>query len=48
MGFRNAILLQRQKVVGAESTAGAPKAADGATELLAEIRDILARIEAKE
>ncbi len=48
VGFRNAILLQRQKVVGAESTAGAPKAADGATELLAEIRDILARIEAKE
>ena len=49
MEFRDAILLQRQKVVvGAESTAGAPKAADGATELLAEIRDILARIEAKE
>ena len=49
MEFRDAILLQRQKVVvGAESTAEAPKAADGATELLAEIRDILARMEAKE
>ena len=49
MEFRDAILLQRQKVVvGAESTAEAPKAADGAAELLAEIRDILARMEAKE
>ena len=49
--FRNAILVQRQRVLGAEPDEDAPKpAATGgdATELLTEIRDILARMEAKE
>lgn len=44
--FRNAVLLQRQKAVGGgEETAGAPQTVEGAAELLAEIRDILARME---
>ena len=43
--FRNAVLLQRQKAVGGEETIGDPRKAEGAAELLAEIRDILARME---
>ena len=51
--FRNAILRQRQVALGAEPAEDAPKAptpaaASDATELLTEIRDILARIEAKD
>ncbi len=46
--FRDAILLQRQKVTGAEPAAAAPRPAVDATGLLTEIRDILARIEAKD
>ena len=46
--LRNAILMQRQRVLGAEPEEDAPKAAVGAIELLTEIRDILARIEAKD
>ena len=49
--FRNAILRQRQIILGAEPSedASSPAAtADGTTELLTEIRDILARIEAKD
>ena len=46
--FRNAILMQRQRVLGAEPNEDAPTPAAGAAELLAEIRDILARMEAKE
>ena len=45
--FRDAILLQRQRALDAEPAAAPPKAAAGATDLLTEIRDILARIEAK-
>ena len=46
--FRDAILLQRQRALDAEPAAAPPKAAAGGTnELLTEIRDILARIEAK-
>ena len=47
VAFRDAILLQRQRVLDAEPSAAPPKAAVGATDLLTEIRDILARIEAK-
>ena len=51
VAFRDAILLQRQKMLGAEPTADSPAApeppASGTAELLTEIRDILARIEAK-
>ncbi len=49
--FRNAVLLQRQTSVDGEQPAGAPRQVEGATgaadatELLAEIRDILARME---
>ena len=49
--FRNAILRQRQVALGAEPTEDGPRPAEpasGATELLSEIRDILARIEAKQ
>ncbi|MCY3911967.1 MAG: PH domain-containing protein [Chloroflexi bacterium] len=46
--FRNAILVQRQRVLGAEPDEDAPKPAAGTTELLTEIRDILVRMEAKE
>ena len=45
--FRNAVLLQRQQALDSEQGAGSPEAAAGATELLTEIRDILARIEAR-
>ena len=48
--FRDAILLQRQKATGVEQApaAHAPRPAGDATSLLSEIRDILARIEAKD
>ncbi|MCY3784832.1 MAG: PH domain-containing protein [Chloroflexi bacterium] len=46
--FRNAILMQRQRVLGAEPDEDAPTPATGTTELLTEIRDILARMESKE
>ena len=47
-GFRDAILRQRQEVLGGERTpAPAPVAAPGDAQLLTEIRDILARIEGK-
>ena len=47
--FRNAVLLQRQKVVAAETTdESAAAAPGGAAGLLTEIRDILARMEAKQ
>ena len=46
--FRNAILMQRQRVLGAEPDEDAARPAGSATDLLTEIRDILARIEAKE
>ena len=46
--FRNAILMQRQRVLGAEPEEVSPTAAGGTTELLTEIRDILVRIEAKD
>ena len=45
--FRDAVLLQRQRVLAAEPSAAPTKASGGATELLTEIRDILSRIEAK-
>ena len=46
--FRDAVLLQRQRVLGAEEGAQpAAPAADSATELLTEIRDILKRMESK-
>ncbi len=45
--FRDAILLQRQRVLGAEPSATPSQAAVGTADLLTEIRDILARIEAK-
>ncbi len=49
--FRNAILRQRQVILGAEPSEdapGAPAAPSDATKLLTEIRDILARIEARQ
>ena len=49
--FRNAILHQRQVALGAEPSEDTPRAAataGDATELLTEIRDILARIEARQ
>lgn len=49
--FRNAILRQRQVTLGAEPSEDSPAAAataGDATELLTEIRDILARIEARQ
>lgn len=49
--FRNAILRQRQVTLGAEPSDDSPgptATADGTTELLTEIRDILARIEARQ
>ena len=46
--FRNAILMQRQRVLGAEPEEDAPTPAAGATELLTEIRDILARMESND
>lgn len=48
MEFRNAVLQQRQQAVAGEQpkpAAAPPPAADDATELLSEIRDILARME---
>ena len=50
-GFRNAILRQRQVILGAEPSEdapGAPAVPSNATQLLTEIRDILARIEARQ
>jgi len=49
--FRNAILRQRQITIGAEPSDETPRAAataGEATQLLTEIRDILARIEARQ
>ena len=49
--FRNAILRQRQVALGAEpaeDTPAAPAPASDTTRLLTEIRDILARIEARQ
>jgi len=43
--FRDAVLSQRQKVLGAEDTAESSTAFKGTAEILSEIRDILARIE---
>ena len=43
--FRDAVLLQRQKALGAEGTEKAPKANGADSEILIEIRDILKRIE---
>ena len=44
--FRNAVLLQRQRVLSAEPTEEPPAAApSGVADLLTEIRDILARME---
>ena len=46
--MRDAILLQRQRVLNAERTEESPRAAVAAdTDVLTEIRDILARMEAK-
>ena len=45
--FRNAVLRQRQEALGSEQGAGSRNTAAGAAELLTEIRDILARIEAQ-
>ena len=45
--FRDAILRQRQRVLDAEPSAAPAKAVGDTAELLTEIRDILARIEAK-
>ena len=45
--FRNAVLRQRQQALDSEQGAGSPDGAAGATELLTEIRDILARIESQ-
>ena len=49
--FRNAILRQRQVALGAEpaeDTPATPAPASDTTRLLTEIRDILARIEARQ
>ena len=48
--FRNAVLLQRQKVLAAETTEESASSAvpGGVASLLTEIRDILARMEAKQ
>lgn len=49
--FRNAILRQRQVILGAEPSEDIPRTAStagDATQLLTEIRDILARIEARQ
>lgn len=43
--FRDAVLSQRQRVLGAEDAPESPTAFDGTAEILSEIRDILARIE---
>lgn len=43
--FRDAVLSQRQKVLGREEAAGSATASEGISETLVEIRDILARIE---
>ena len=51
VAFRNAILRQRQVALGAEPSEDAPRPAaapSDATQLLTEIRDILARIEARQ
>ena len=45
--FRNAVLRQRQEALGSEQGAGSHDTAAGAAELLTEIRDILARIDAR-
>ena len=45
--MRNAILLQRQRVMDAEQATESPQDAVADTTVLTEIRDILARIEAK-
>ena len=47
VGFRNAVLRQRQEALGSEQGAGSRNTAAGAAELLTEIRDILARIESR-
>lgn len=43
--FRDAVLSQRQKVLGAEDAAESPTSFEGTAEILSDIRDILARIE---
>ena len=45
--FRNAVLRQRQEALGSEQDGDSRNTAAGAAELLTEIRDILARIEAQ-
>ncbi|MCY3799955.1 MAG: PH domain-containing protein [Chloroflexi bacterium] len=45
--FRDAVLLQRQRVLDAEPSAAPAKSVGGTNELLTEIRDILERMEAK-
>ena len=45
--FRNAVLRQRQEALGSEQGSGSRNTVAGAAELLTEIRDILARIEAQ-
>lgn len=47
MEFRDAVLRQRQAVLGGEQTPAPAAAPAGDAQLLAEIRDILARIEGK-
>lgn len=48
VAFRDAILRQRQQVLGSETTAAAPSATStDVTGLLTEIRDILARMESR-
>ena len=45
--MRDAILLQRQRVLDSEGTEGSPRTAAADADVLTEIRDILARMEAK-
>ena len=44
VAFRDAVLLQRQEVLGVEETAVSPQGHVGDSEILIEIRDILKRI----
>ena len=44
VAFRDAVLLERQKVMGTEETSDAQKGQVANSELLIEIRDILKRI----